>query len=179
MRKLFYAFSLASMLVFVLTEQAAAPNFAGTWTLDKSKSQGLASRYSNFERVSWVITQTDKEILIQEKLIGFNVTGLPPARPGRGAGISRQPIGPRTYNLDGSETTANIEGTKFVRKAILSSDGKTLELVEKTTSQGSDGDEITRTSSNKLSLSADGKVLTVIRHREGPGLEDSILVFNK
>jgi hypothetical protein len=72
MRKLFYAFSLASMLVFVLTEQAAAPNFAGTWTLDKSKSQGLVSRYRNFERVSWVITQTDKEILIQEKVSGFN-----------------------------------------------------------------------------------------------------------
>ena len=177
MRKLFYALGLASALVFALAEQAAAPNFAGTWTLDKSKSQGLAQPYKSFERVFWEITQTDKEISIQEKFIGFNVAGLPPARPGRGGGD--EPIGARIYNLDGSESTANIGRMKFARKAILSSDGKTLELVEKTTSQGTDG-EVTRTSSNKLSLSTDGKVLTVIRHREGsPGSQDSTLVFNK
>ena len=41
MRKLIYAFGLTSALVFALAAQAAAPNFAGTWTLDKSKSQGL------------------------------------------------------------------------------------------------------------------------------------------
>ena len=41
MRKLLYAFGLTSALVFALAAHAAAPNFAGTWTLDKSKSQGL------------------------------------------------------------------------------------------------------------------------------------------
>lgn len=134
MRKLFYALGLASALVFAPAEQAAAPNFAGTWTLDKSKSQGLAQPYKSFEQVFWVITQTDKEISIQEKYVGFSVAGLPPARPGRGGGD--EPIGARTYNLDGSETAANIGSAKFTRKAILSNDGKTLELVEKTTAPG-------------------------------------------
>ena len=46
MRKLLYAFGLTSALVFALAAHAAAPNFAGTWTLDKSKSQGLNPTYA-------------------------------------------------------------------------------------------------------------------------------------
>ena len=39
---------------------------------------------------------------------------------------------------------------------------------------------MTLTSNDKLLLSADGKVLTVTRHSEGPrGPQDSTLVFNK
>ena len=88
-------------------------------------------------------------------------------------------MGPRTYNLDGSETNGEMGRGKFVRKATLSSDGKTLELVQKTTFQGPDG-EVTATSSDKLTLSADGKTLTVVSHRESPrGAQDSTLVFNK
>ena len=87
--------------------------------------------------------------------------------------------GPRTFNLDGSETTGEMGRGKFVRKATLSSDGKTLELVSKLTFQGPDG-EVTTNSTDKLSLSDDGKVLTVVRHSESPrGTQDSTLVFNK
>jgi len=88
--------------------------------------------------------------------------------------------GPRTYNLDGSETTGDTGRGKFVRKAILSSDGKTLELTSKSTFTGQDGNEMTIGSSDKLSLSADGKTLTIVRHSESPrGPQDSTLVFNK
>ena len=39
---------------------------------------------------------------------------------------------------------------------------------------------MTLTSSDKLTLSADGKTLTVVRHSESPrGPQDSTLVFNK
>ena len=177
MRKLFYAFGLASALMFAVAEQTAAPNFAGTWTLDKSKSEGFQSSYKHFDRVTWEITQTDKEISIHQTYSGFNVPNLPPARPGRGG--AGKPIGPRTYNFDGSETIDDRERTKYVRKAILSSDGKTLELVEKTISQGTNG-ETTSTISDKLSLSDDGKVMTVIRHTEGSMLpKNSTLVFSK
>src|ERR687891_63977 len=118
MRKLLYAFGLTSALVFGLAAQAAAPNFAGTWTLDKSKSQGLSQRLQNVESFSWVITQTDKEITIEDKVTG--------GQPG-----------------------------------------------------GGPGGEVTTTSSDKLTLSADGKVLTVVRHSESPrGTQDSTLVFN-
>lgn len=200
MRKLFFAFGLTSALVFALAAHAAAPNFAGTWTLDKSKSQGLNQRLQNAESVTWNITQTEKEITIEEKVTGgvgpggggvgpggpppsgAPAAGGPPAGGGQGGGPGRGMMGgggPRTFNLDGSETTGETGRGKFVRKATLSSDGKTLELVSKITFQGQDG-EVTTTSSDKLTLSADGKSLTVVRHAETPrGAQDSTLVFNK
>src|SRR5215211_7908112 len=147
MRKLLYAFGLTSALVFALAAHAAAPNFAGTWTLDKSKSQGLSQRTQNAESVSWVVTQTDKEITIEEKIVGGGgpdgppgggapgAGGPPPGGQGGGPGRGGMmgPMGPRTYNLDGSETTGEMGRGKFARKATLSSDGKTLELVSKLT----------------------------------------------
>ena len=206
MRKLIFAFGLTSALVFALAAQAAAPNFAGTWTLDKSKSQGLSQRVQNAESVSWVVAQTDKEITIEEKIVGGGgpggpgggggaapagaPAGAPPAGgppggggqgggPGRG-GMGGMMGGPRTYNLDGSETAGDSGRAKFTRKATMSSDGKTLELLQKTTFQTPDGTEVTSTLSEKLTLSADGKVLTVTRHSESPrGTQDSTLVFNK
>src|SRR5215216_6581683 len=192
MRKLLYAFGLTSALVFALAAHAAAPNFAGTWTLDKSKSQGLNQRLQNAESVSWVITQTEKEITIEEKITGGGGppggapgAGGPPAGgppgggPGGGGRGMMGPMGPRTYNLDGTETTGEMGRGKFARKATLSSDGKTLELVTKATFQNQEGNEVTTTSSDKLTLSADGKVLTVVRHFETPrGPQDTTLVFN-
>jgi hypothetical protein len=195
MRKLLFAFGLTSALVFALAAHAAAPNFAGTWTLDKSKSQGLNPRWQNAESVSWNVTQTDKQITIEEKVTGGGgppaggapAAGAPPAggppaggQGGGGRGGMMGGGGPRTYNLDGSETTGDTGRGKFVRKAALSSDGKTLELTSKTTFQGQDGNEMTITNSDKLSLSADGKTLTVARHSESArGAQDSTLVFNK
>ena len=203
MRKLVYAFGLTSALVFALAAQAAAPNFAGTWTLDKSKSQGLSQRVQNAESVSWVITQTEKEITIEEKIAGGGgpggggggaaaAPGGPPAGgapaggapqgggQGGGRGMGMGMGGPRTFNLDGTETTGDTGRGKFARKATLSSDGKTLELVSKVTGQSPDGNEFTFTTTDKLTLSADGKSLTVVRHSESPrGPQDSTMVFNK
>jgi hypothetical protein len=189
MRKLLYAFGLTSALVFALAAHAAAPNFAGTWTLDKSKSQGLNQRLQNADSVTWNVTQTDKEITIDEKVTGGGppAGGAPAGGPpgggpggGGGRGMGGGMMGPRTFNLDGSETTGDMGRGKFVRKATLSSDGKTLELVSKITFQTQDGNEVTTTSNDKLTLSADGKSLTVVRHSESPrGPQDSTLVFNK
>ena len=198
MRKLLFALGLTSALVFALAAHAAAPNFAGTWTLDKSKSQGLNQRLQNAESVTWNVTQTEKEITIDEKVAGGGgpggpppggapAAGAPPAggAPGGGQGGGRgmgggMGGGPRTFNLDGSETTGEMGRGKFARKATLSSDGKTLELVSKVTFQNQEGNEITTTNTDKLTLSADGKSLTVVRHAESPrGPQDSTLVFNK
>src|SRR6185436_3864430 len=192
MRKLIYAFGLTSALVFALAAQAAAPNFAGTWTLDKSKSQGLNQRWQNADSVTWNVTQTDKEITLEEKVTGGGGPGGPGGPPPSGAPAGGAPQGggpggggrgmmggPRTYNLDGSETSGEMGPAKFVRKATLSSDGKTLELTSKTTFNR-DGNETTLNSSDKLTLSADGKTLTVVRHAETPrGVQDSTLVFTK
>ena len=93
MRKLLFALGLTSALVFALAAQAAAPNFAGTWTLDKSKSQGLSQRVQNAESVSWVVTQTDKEITIEEKITGGG-------GPGGGAPAGGPPAGRLTVIAD-------------------------------------------------------------------------------
>ena len=184
MRKLLCALSLMSALVITLAVHAAAPaNFAGTWTLDKSKSQGLNPRQQNAESVSWVITQTEKEITLEEKITGGNppAGGQPGGPPGGGGGGGRGMGmgGPRTFNLDGSETSSENERGKTVRKATVSGDGKTIELVSKSTFQGPNG-EVTLNSNDKLVLSGDGKMLTVNRHSESPrGAQDSTLVFNK
>jgi len=197
MRKLIFAFGLTSALVFALAAHAAAPNFAGTWTLDKSKSQGLNQRLQNAESVTWNVTQTEKEITIDEKVTGGGGPGGPPpggapaaggppaggppgGGQGGGRGMGGGMGGHRTFNLDGSETTGEMGRGKFARKATLSSDGKTLELVSKVTFQTPDGQEVTTNSTDKLTLSADGKSLTVVRHSESPrGAQDSTLVFNK
>lgn len=186
MRKLFCALTVTSALLFALAVHAAAPaNFAGTWTLDKSKSQGLNPRQQNAESVSWVITQTDKDITIEEKVTGGNPpAGGPPGGAsggggGQGGGRGMGMGGPRTFNLDGSETATENERGKTVRKATVSADGKTIELSSKSTFQGPNG-EMSLTSNDKLVLSADGKSLTVTRHSESPrGAQDSTLVFNK
>jgi hypothetical protein len=199
MKRIICALSLTSALIFAVVAQAAAPvSFAGTWTLDKSKSQGLSQRMQGADSVSWVITQTDKEITIEEKVTGGQQmsgpapggtppAGAPPAGaapsgggPGGGGGGGRGGFGgPRTFNLDGTETTVETGRGKSVRKATWSGDNKALELVSKSTFQGPNG-EVTFTSSDKLTLSEDGKTLTVVSHRESQrGPQDSTLVFTK
>jgi hypothetical protein len=180
MRKLLCALGMMSALVIALAVHAAAPaNFAGTWTLDKSKSQGLNPRLQNAESVSWVITQTDKDITIEEKVTGGETPNMGGTGEGRGRGMGAFG-GPRTFNLDGSETSADMGGRgKVTRKVTVSADGKTLELSSKSTFQRSEG-EVTATTTEKLQLSADNKTLTVSRHSESPrGSQDSTLVFNK
>jgi hypothetical protein len=97
---------------------------------------------------------------------------------GRGAGAG----GPRVYNLDGKEVTADAGGQMGgtnTTKATWSSDGKTLEL-SSVRAGNFNGNDVKFSSVDKLSLSADGKTLTVVRHSEGPrGTQDSALVFNK
>src|SRR6185295_13423389 len=102
MRKLFCALSLISALVFSLAVHAAAPtSFAGTWTLDKSKSQGLSPRYQNVDSVTWTVTQTDKTISIDEKVVGGPTssggggaaTGSPAGAPAGGPPAGGPPAG--------------------------------------------------------------------------------------
>src|SRR6267142_5212910 len=176
MRKILFAGGLIAALMFTLVVSAAAPaNFAGTWSLDKNKSQNLG-RLQNAESVIWTITQTDKQITIDQKIkAGEMAAGGPGGGRGPGGGMG----GPRSYNLDGSESTFEMGQSKGTRKAIWSNDGKTLELTTRSSFTTPDG-ERTMTSTDKLELSADGKLLTVNQHREGGrGPQDATLVFNK
>ena len=180
MRKILFAGGLIAALMLTLIVNAAAPaNFAGTWSLDKNKSQNLG-RLQNAESVTWTITQTDKQITIDQKIKAGEMAGGGPGGPGGGRGPGGGGMGgPRSYNLDGSESTFETGQSKGTRKATWSNDGKTLELTTKSSFTTPDG-ERTMTSTDKLELSADGKVLTVNQHREGGrGPQDATLVFNK
>ncbi|HEY3028455.1 MAG TPA: hypothetical protein VGJ55_20070 [Pyrinomonadaceae bacterium] len=189
MRKAFWIFGLVSVFTLVaLGASAVKPaNFAGTWNLDKDKSQGLDQRMQNAS-VTWTITQDEKQISIDSKVTA-PPAGAPPAGapaaggPGGGYGAGRGMGGPRVYSLDGKEVTTEAGGQmggSNTTKATWANDGNTLELSAVRTGTGRDGTEFKSTSTDKLSLSGDGKVLTVTRHSEGPrGSQDSTLVFNK
>ena len=177
MKKLIIAAGLITALALAAfgTTGGLPVSFAGSWTLDKEKSQGLNQRFQNAEKVTCVIAQDDKTISVEWKVEG----GQPPAG-GPGGGGGRGPAGPQTYNLDGKEVTAEGQmGGTNTMKATWSDATKTLELMS--VRAGSvNGQDFKATMTDKMSLSADGKVLTIVRHSESPrGVQDSTLVFNK
>ena len=182
MRKVFLIAGLMTAFVLATLASSAAANFAGTWKLDKEKSQGLSQGMMNAESVIWTITQDDKTISIDSKVVAGQppAGGAPPGGPGGGRGPGGGALGPRTFNLDGKETSTEAVGGNIVAtKATSSTDGKTLEL-RTTRSGNSNGVEYKLGLTDKLQLSGDGKVLTVNRHSDGPrGIQDSTLVFNK
>jgi len=188
MKRLFLIAGLmAAFLLVIISVSAQKGSFAGTWSLDKAKSQGLSQRWQGADKVTWTVTQDDKTIAIDEKVEG----GQPPqggggggagGGGGMGGGGGRPPAGPQSYNLDGKEATSDLnfgQATgKLTTKATKS--GDSLELLRKTAFTGQDGTERVNTSTRKLSLSGDGKVLTVVYHSEGGRAPvDSTYVFNK
>jgi hypothetical protein len=178
MKRLFLiAGMMGALALAIVASSMAAANFAGTWALDKAKSQGLSQRMQGADKVTWTITQDDKTISIDQKVEG----GQPAGGGGGGGGGGRGPAGPTTYNLDGKEVTADQAmgqaTAKVTSKATWA--GSDLELSRKSVFQGPNG-EVTTSNTQKLSLSADGKVLTAVVHSESPrGPQDSTLVFNK
>jgi len=182
MKKMILIAGAMAAFVLIVTAVSAQKNtnFAGAWSLDKTKSQGLDPRMQNAD-ITWAITQDDAKISIETKVSNAQA----PAGGGgggMGGGMGRGMGGPRTYTLDGKEVTSEGGGQmggSNTTKATWSGDGKTLELSSVRTGNFN-GNEFKSTSVDKLSLSADGKVLTVVRHSEGTrGTQDSTLVFNK
>jgi len=188
MKRLFLMAGLmAAFMLLVVAASAQKASFAGTWSLDKSKSQGLSQRIQGADKVTWTVTQDDKIIAIDQKVEGAPAGGGSGGGGGTGGGGGMGggggrgpggPAGPQSYNLDGKEvTTQGQNGGSTSMKSSWS--GSTLELT--TVRSGSfNGQDFKATSSDKLSLSGDGKTLTVSRHNESPrGTTDSTWVFNK
>src|SRR5258706_7048164 len=154
MRRLFLIAGLMTALgLAVVAASAFAPaNFAGTWSLDKVKSQGLSPGMMSAESVVWTITQDDKQISIDSKVTG----GQPPAGGGGGGGGGmgggRGPAGPRTFTLDGKEVSAEAPGGSNATKATWSSHSKNLQLSSGRTGRR-DGKEIKIPTAEKMALS--------------------------
>src|SRR5204863_9886065 len=94
---------------------AAAASFAGTWELNKAKSEGLTGRFANAEQ-TWTVTQDAKALTVETKV---TMEGQDP-RPTESV-----------YSLDGSETSADLTrgqmSGKNTTKAKWGEGNKTLE----------------------------------------------------
>ena len=187
MKRIFLIAGLATaFLLLAIAASAQKANFAGTWVLDKSKSQNINPRWQSAEKVSLVITQDDKTISLENKVEGAQPPaggggggaggggGMGGGNRGGGGGFG----GPQSYNLDGKEVNSEQQmqqGTmQITRKTTMS--GNNLELMSKTVFGDRNG-----TTTQKLSLSDGGKTLTVVTHREGGQQQapDSTTVYAK
>lgn len=159
--------------------QGAIADFSGTWKLDTTKSK-LDER-ARIESMTMNVSQTATEITVSTE----TKRAAPPegAPGGRGPGMGRGGLGDGkfTYSLDGKETTSE-QASQFgvvPVKLKASGSGSTLKLTLKRTVNSPMG-EMTMTTNEEWTLSADGKSLTVKRDQETPrGTNSSTFVFVK
>ena len=161
------ALILLAMSIAALGQvKSSVPKFAGTWVLNRAKSEGLTGGLGDAE-VQLVVTQDGKQLAAEQKTI---IRGR------------EQPSRELNYRLDGSETEAEVvrplAGTmKLSARWIESS--KTLELSSTITGE-SEGKQVTVTTKEQWQLIAKGNALKIERTRHSPqGAQTSKLYFEK
>ncbi len=186
MKKNFMFAAALSLFVFAFTVSAQkATNFAGTWTLDVSKSK-LGDR-NNIESQSLTVVQTDKDMKVTPATKRMAPPAGAPAGgpPGGGGGRMGGGMGggdtTNTYTLDGKETTIETESPmgKVPTKLSGKWDGAKLILASSSTFNTPNG-EMTRSTKETWSLSADSNTLTIDAESTSPrGTNTSQKVFAK
>ncbi|MCI0491203.1 MAG: hypothetical protein L0229_31825 [Blastocatellia bacterium] len=166
-RSLVYCSFLCAMMFGIVAVSAAPTDFSGTWVRDNAKSQGVAGRGGQAAEVTLMVKQDDKTLTVETKTVG---------------GDGQERVQTATYNLDGSETTAEAGGRmpgKVTSKAKWMNDGKTLEI-HSVRNISRDGNEFTITTKSHWELAEGGKVLKVHSVTETPqGDRESTSVYNK
>lgn len=187
MKKIFFLAAMFAAFSIAGFAQAKPTDFSGTWNLDIPKSQ-LDGRM-RVESLTMTVAQTDKEL----KVTTETKRPAPPADAAAQAGPNGPGGGGRgmrgfgggdgtvAYSLEGKETTVEIEGPNgkmpIKYKAVLEA-GK-ANLSSSRSFSGPMGD-ITVTTKDTWTLSADGKTLTDVRLNSSPrGESTSTLVFVK
>lgn len=167
----------ALMTMAVLASaQGKGASFAGTWTLDKSKSQLPQMMADRIQGATWTITQDDKQVTREQKMDMAEGAG---GGGGGGRGGMMGGGGPMTVKLDGSETTAENPRGKSTMKAAWQDGGKILEIKTVSNFSTPNGD-ITSTTVEHWELADGGKTLKVHRTSETPrGTMESTWVFTK
>jgi len=163
MRKILVASCVsAGLIIFAAAIAfAAVPSYAGTWTLDKSKSGELPGRWQQADSIEMDVTQNDKTLGVALK-----------AGPGGDT---------LTYNLDGTASTADVGGRmpgKATLTAKVNGDGS-VELTS--VREGNrDGQSFKFATTEVWQLADGGKTLKVKRSSESPrGKQENNLVFTK
>ncbi|MEP7342828.1 MAG: hypothetical protein ABI977_34185 [Acidobacteriota bacterium] len=174
------AFVVLAALSVMAAAQSKGANFAGTWELDKGKSQLPQMQADMIQSMTWTVTQDDKQISREQKM-ERNPNAAPPGGGGgggRGGGMMGGG-GALTVKLDGSETTTENPRGKSTMKAKWNDGGKVLEIKTVRNISGQQG-EMTLTTTEHWELADGGKTLKVHQSTETPqGARESTMVFTK
>lgn len=142
------------------------PKFAGSWVLNREKSEGLTGGLGNAE-IRLVVTQDEKSLSAEQQTIIRN---------------REQPSQVLNYKFDGSETEAEVvrplAGTMKL-KAKWIEGGKVLELQSTITGEAA-GQQTTITTKELWQLIGNGDALKLTRTRQSPqGTQTFKLYFEK
>jgi hypothetical protein len=177
MKKSLVVFSLFCLAVLgaVAVNAQKSSSFAGTWILDKSKSEMPPMMAEAIQSLTWTITQDDKQLTRDQKSERNQNAQGPDGGPGcggpgggRGMGRGMGMMGggnALTVKLDGSETVTESQRGKTTAKAKLAADGTSVEITLVTTGSGPNGD-FTTTATEHWELADGGKTLKVRRTQE-------------
>jgi len=182
MKRLYTASGVCALLLAMAAMAAAqskGANFAGTWSLDKSKSQLPQMMAHRVQGGTWTVTQDDKQLTREQKLDMAEGAGPGGGGGGGGRGGGMGGGGALTVKLDGSETTAENPRGKSTTKAKWNDGGKILEIKTVRNVSGQQG-EMTLTTVEHWELADGGKTLKVHQTSESPrGTQESTWVFTK
>jgi len=183
MKKIFFLAAMFAAFTIAGLGQAKPTDFSGTWTLDITKSQ--LSERRPIEAMTMTVAQTAKELTVTtETKRPAPPADAPAGGPGGGRGMGRGfggGDGTVVYSLDGKETVIEVEGPngKLPIKYKASLEAGKANLSSTRSFSGPMGD-VTFTTKDVWSLSADGKTLTSVREQTSQrGTNSSTLVFAK
>lgn len=154
--------TIAFVLTMSLFIVAAKANFSGTWTLDKSRSEGLPT---GMDQIMTVV-QTEDKINLETKVMTAE---------------GEQTIAD-SYALNGGETEFTPRGIngmtgKGKRTAKWSTDGNGLDVSEEATFETPEG-PVTVQATRKWTLAPDGKTLTIeMKVKDPNGTRESRRTF--
>ncbi|MFM8393352.1 MAG: hypothetical protein ACKOB4_05450 [Acidobacteriota bacterium] len=160
----------------VLPAAAQGAGFAGTWALDKTKSE-LPQMMQNIDSITVIIAQDAAQITREMKLEGGMMAA--PGGGGRGGGRMMGGGQPTSFKLDGSETVSENPRGKTTHKAKLLENGKVFEVSSVMTIDFQ-GETRTIPSSERWELLDGGASLKVVQKRETPnGAMETKMVFTR
>lgn len=178
------------LAVTAVSAQVKTADFSGAWELDAGKSK--LGEQARIESVTMTVSQTGKDLKVEKttkramRNAGETRGGEIPNTGGMGrrvegnftAGNMTQTL---AYSLEGKETKEEIPGFPGMTSTLTAKWEKDSKLVLTSSRKAeTPSGTVTMTTTEKWSLSPDGKVLTVVREQDSPrGKVSTEMVFNK